>query len=138
VVRNQSRADVDRDDKDEEVLLLEELAKRFGRRREHRCLGILRADPELHGADDEGREREQHEAHERALPQERTDPRRRNHHPRASGHRPAAAIVPITLIVDGHYSSPIALANTSSSVGTLGRRCRTCTPKRAAALKIAW
>ena len=30
------------------------------------------------------------------------------------------------------YSSPTAWANTSSSVGRLGRRCRTCTPSRAA------
>src|SRR5437660_9556063 len=35
------------------------------------------------------------------------------------------------------YSSPIAFANTSSSVGTLGLRCRTWTPNCAAALKIA-
>ena len=39
----------------------------------------------------------------------------------------AASVAPVALVVDGHrdYSSPTALANTSSSVGTLGRRWRT-------------
>ena len=46
---------------------------------------------------------------------------------------PRGARVPrvaaIALVVDRHraYSSPTACANTSSSVGTLGRRWRTCT-----------
>ena len=36
-----------------------------------------------------------------------------------------------------HHSSPTALAKTSSSVGTLGRRCLTWTPWRAARAKMA-
>ncbi len=44
-----------------------------------------------------------------------------------------AGVAPVSLVVDGHrifLLAPTARAKTSSSVGTLGRRCRTCTTLR--------
>ena len=64
IVGDQPRADIDRDDEDEEVLLLEKLAEGFSRRSEERGLLIVRADVQLHDADDEGHPREDQDPHE--------------------------------------------------------------------------
>ena len=68
IVGDQPGADVDRDEEDEEVLLLEELPEGLGRRREDRGLRIVRADVDLHGADDERHPREEQQPEEGPLP----------------------------------------------------------------------
>src|SRR5260221_8255608 len=138
IVGDQARADVHGDDEDEEILLFEKLPEGLGRRAEYRRrLRIVRADVQLHGPDDERRPGEEEQAHEHPLLDDRPDAGPRDDQPRAARHGLAAAVVAIALIVNGAHCSPIALAKTSSSVGTLGRRCRTCTPNCAAGLKIA-
>src|SRR5204863_4154134 len=96
-----------------------------------------------------GREVELHRPHEKldpgrdeeddelAVAKHRTNAGLDNDQPGAPS-RSAATVTPVTLIVDGHaYSSPTACAKTSSSVGTLGRRCRTCACS-AAAIANSW
>ena len=53
IVGDQPGADVDRDDEDEEILLLEKLPEGLGRRGEERGLLKVRADVQLHDAHDE-------------------------------------------------------------------------------------
>ena len=104
IVGDQPRADIDRDDEDEEILLLEELPEGFGRRGEERGLLKVRADVQLHDADDEGHPREDQDPHEGPLPDQRLDARPRDDGPRAADGRLGPAVVPVTLIVNRHVS----------------------------------
>src|ERR1043166_7108983 len=119
------------DEKDEEVLFVEEVAECGGRRRNRRGLRKIRRDVELHAADDELNPRRDHQHDPAAAAHHRPDAGRENHEPGAPA-RLRSLVVPVPLIVNRHQSSPTACANTSSSVGTLGRRCRTCTPSAVA------
>ena len=104
IVGDEPGADPDRDEEDEDVLRLEELAEGLALRRQERRLLEIGGDVDLHGADDERRPGEQHQRDERALADDDVDAGAGDHLPRRPDGSPRAAVATIALIVDGHDS----------------------------------
>src|SRR5581483_646339 len=125
----------------------EKLAERFGRDGEQLTgLRQVGCRIDLDGANEERKPRQQQQAQERFLAEHRPDAAARDDDPRLAARRAAAGVAAVALVADAGggrrrggrrrlraaHDSPTACANTSSRVGTLGRRCRTCTRSAAA------
>ena len=102
IVRDETGSDVDRDEKHEEILLVEKVAEGGGRGRQKRALWKVDRGVDLNRADDELKPGDQKEPEKDAFPQGRSDARRRDDGPGAALWRALASISTIPLIVNRH------------------------------------
>ena len=87
------------------LMLLEEIVKHLAVRDQERHLREVGRGVDLDRAHDEGKPREQQEPKKRALAEHRADARRGDHHPGPAVRRFAAAVSPITLIMNRHANA---------------------------------
>jgi hypothetical protein len=102
VVRDESSPHIDRHDEDDEVLLPQELAERLPRRRDHRELGIVRGEIDLHRPNHERHPRSHQQPQEHPLAQHRHHAGARDHQPGLPERPAPAAVSSITLVVYRH------------------------------------
>src|SRR5205823_1141298 len=116
----------DGDEKNEQLLLIQEIPVGPRGDLEKRRLREVRHHVDLNAADDGRDPGDEHQVEERALLHQPAQALRADDHPRAAMNVGAAVAPPVSLAVNGHYTglscSPTAPANTSSSVGRLGLR----------------
>src|SRR5262249_34860674 len=103
----------------------EELAKHLRRRREERHSLEVGRRIDLHRTHEEGQPGSEQNRDDATLADTAEQRGPCNHPPATPVLFPPASVPSIALVVNRAHTSPTARANTSSSVGTLARRCRT-------------